>query len=146
MIFTNKNCTATVPLGRRFRRRMPYESFRTKDYCLCRKIRERSMYPALRLWLSRLPSHTAESQLQIMDNKLLAVGLQCLVDLEQQRIRHRDVIRRLASRQDADHADMIRMMESETRNLEKLQEAHRKTCSLLENFEKGEILHEQTDC
>ena len=121
---------------RNFRRRSPFESYRSMDYRLYSKLQEKSMYPLLDRCLENLLPGADDGNLNMLNSKLVAIGLQSMVNLEQQRLNHQDVIHRLAARRTADHYDLVQMMEAETRNLQSLLEEHEKTCK---QVEKGEV-------
>lgn len=114
---------------RNFRRRIPFESYRSMDYRLSNKIQEKNVYPLLDRCLKNLLPGADDGNLNMLNSKLAAIGLQSMADLEQQRIGHQDVIHRLAARRTADQYDLVQMLEAETRNLESLLEEHSKTCT-----------------
>lgn len=121
-----------------FLRRTLYESYRPMGYRIYVKLQEKPMHTMLDRCLDRLLSGADDGNMNMLNNKLLAIGLQSMVDLERQRISHQDTIHRLASRWSADQADLLQMMEAEQNNLESLREEHRRTCALLAAYEKGE--------
>lgn len=122
-----------------FRRRTPFESYRCMDYKLYRKLQEKSMYSMLDRCLDRLLPAMDDGNLNVLNRKLLALGMQGMVDLERQRICHQDTIRRVTARWNADHYDMVQMMQEEIKQLEVLLEEHRRTCVLADAYEKGEV-------
>ena len=121
-----------------FLRRTLYESYRPMGYRIYGKLQEKALHTMLDRCLNRLLPGADDGNGNMLNNKLLAIGFQSMVDLEQQRISHRDTIHRLASRWSADQADLLQMMEAEQKNLECLLEEHRRTCALLAAYEKGE--------
>ena len=125
-------------IARDFRRRAPFESYRCMEYRIYPKLQEKTMYPMLDKSMEELLPGADEGNLNMLNNKLLAIGMQSLVDLERQRIAHLDTIHRLAARRRVDRFDLVQMLEQETAQLEVLLEEHKTTRSLLEACEKGE--------
>lgn len=124
-------------LVRDFRRRQVFESYRTVDYGICEKMQEKQVYAMLDRCLERLLPGADECNQNMLNSKLLAIGLQGVEDLKRQRISHRDTIHRLAARRTADCADIRQMLENEQAGLEALLKEHEKTCRLLTQYEKG---------
>lgn len=109
------------------------------EYRISSKLQEKNLYAMLDRCLDRLLPGADDGNLNMLNNKLFAIGLQCMVDLEQQRINHRDTIHRLIARWSVDPIDIEQLMEIEKKNLEAMLEEHKKTCALLDAYEKGEI-------
>ena len=122
-----------------FRRRKIFESYRPMEYRISSRLQEKNLYAMLDRCLEQLLPGADDGNQNMLNNKLYALGLQSMVDLEQQQIHHQDTIHRLTARWSADYTDLEQLMEAEKKNLEILLQEHQKTCAMLDAYEKGEM-------
>lgn len=120
-----------------FIRRIQYESYRPADYRLYPGLREEVMIPKIDKHLEALFSGVDSANGDMLDNIIIDSYRESVPYLNDQRLNHKDMNRRLVARKISDRADVARLREERQEELEILEQEYKDTCSRIAAVEEG---------
>lgn len=121
-----------------FIRRIKYESYRPADYRLYPGLSEEVMIPKIDKHLEALFSGDVDDGNEAMlDNLIFDLYRESVPYLNDQRLNHKDMNRRLVARKISDRADVARLREERQEELEILEQEYKDTCSRIAAVEEG---------
>lgn len=120
-----------------FIRRIQYESYRPADYRLYPGLREEVMIPKIDKHLEALFSGVDSANGDMLDNIIIDSYRESVPYLNDQRLNHKDMNRRLVARKISDRADVARLRKERQEELEILEQEYKDTCSRIAAVEEG---------
>ena len=110
-----------------------FESYRTVEYRLYRKLEEAYMMPKLEEHLNRLfAGDIDDANGDMMDAILFSAAREALPDLGKQHCDHLDMLRRLIIRRKADREDLRRIRDDRVDEYEAMKVDYERTCKMLD--------------
>lgn len=130
-LFQGVNDELTITNTFKLRSTQLFESYRTSTYCIPEPLKEEQMIPILDEHLKRLFAGEADSgNGDALDNCIFSALDESSAQLRLQRIRHLDMLRRLAARSRSDRADIAKTRDTVLQELDGLREELEKICKV----------------
>ena len=121
-----------------FIRRIHYESYRPADYRLYPGLSEEAMIPKIDKHLEALFSGTVDdANGSMLDNILIDPYRESVPYLNDQRLNHKDMNRRLVACRISDREDIARIRDDRQEELEQIKQEYKDTCNRIAAVEEG---------
>jgi len=121
-----------------FIRRIQYESYRPADYRLYPGLSEEAMKPKIDKYLEALFSGAVDSANgNMLDNIIFDPYRESVPYLNDQRLNHKDMNRRLVACRISDREDIARIRDDRQEELEQIKQEYKDTCNRIAAVEEG---------
>lgn len=121
-----------------FIRRIHYESYRPADYRLYPGLSDKAMIPKIDKHLEALFSGAVDdANGDMLDNIIFDPYRESVSYLNDQRLNHKDINRRLVARQISDPADIARIRDDRQEELEQIKQEYKDICNRIAAVEEG---------
>lgn len=120
-----------------FIRRIHYESYRPADYRLYPPLSEEAMIPKIDKYLEALFSGVDSANGNMLDNIIFDPYRESVPYLNDQRLNHKDMNRRLVACRISDREDIARIRDDRQEELEQIKQEYKDTCNRIAAVEEG---------